>query len=239
MPLMAAARVPDERHLPAKAAATLSLALVAGLLAVACAAAQEGAAPATRLPSTVGLSVSAQIDMTLVGAEDRMEDSPAGSIFVNELGGGLTLRGAYGFTPNMALRVSLSGARHETSNSDVEVLLGSAALDIAYIFRNERYVRPYVFAGTGGFELESRQDELAFSTTGAGIIAGVGLLSFLSPSFALDFSVRGEAIGWEESRAERPGPDDSTIIVETPVDEDGSGLKFQLGVSWWFWRPAR
>ncbi len=170
----------------------------------------------------------------LGGAEDREAGDADESIFIGEGGPGGTLIFAYGFTPSFPVRLSISGAEHNTTDPDVDVGFSSVTAEGAYIFRAGTSVRPYVYGGFGAFALRSRKDEFDFEVTGPGVDVGVGLYSFLGDHFVFDAALRFDFVNWGTQTTSVDLGGGNTAIVETPVREDGAASKILLGVGWWF-----
>jgi hypothetical protein len=195
--------------------------------------AAAGFAAGTARADTRGFFLGFGVHSSGIGAEEKTESAPAQSVFVDENGGGVTLLAGYGFTPAFVVRFSLCGSSHETTDPDVDVLYSIALFEAQYLFRPGRTVRPYVLGGIGGCSLESRADPFRFETTGPGTSLGAGLLYFPGEHFAFDAAMRFEFINWEKSRAELV-TDQGTLVVETPVEDEGAAVKVLLGATYWF-----
>lgn len=181
---------------------------------------------------TDGLCFGIDLHSNRFGGAEESETPSTDAVFVKETGGGADLWIGWGFTRSFPVRLSVTGAAHDTSDPDVEVAYGSVTIDGMYLFRDPEPLRPYLYGGVGGFALRSRKDALDWETTGPGILFGGGILYFLGDTFALDFSVRGEFVNWEKTRATwHTGAGD--ITAETPIEEEGSAAKFLVGASWW------
>lgn len=183
--------------------------------------------------STQGISFGLSFHSNYIGRQERSTDEPSGSVFIDERGGGLSLYGGYGFTPSFALRLSLDGSVHETTDAAIEVEHSSVVIEGMYLFRDGQLVRPYLCAGIGGFRVHSRQGSYDFATTGPGAGFGGGLEIFVAQNVALELGARVDAINWEEQRAVRTESDGSETVVKTPVEKEGGAAKFRLGVSFW------
>ncbi len=170
----------------------------------------------------------------LGGVEDREPGDAEQSIFLGENAPGGTIVLAYGFTPSFPVRLSVSGAEHNTTDPDVDVQFSSVTLEGAYVFRAGTPVRPYVYGGFGGFRLKSRLDEFDYEATGPGIDVGVGLYSFLGSHFVFDAALRFDFVNWETETARVDLGDGNTAVVERPLREEGSAAKILLGIGWWF-----
>ena len=184
--------------------------------------------------STDGFFLGLNAQTSHIGADDPAEDSPEGSIFVDETGGGGVFKIGYGITPRFALRIVASGAFHETSDPDVDVSYSGATLEAVYLFREGEPLRPTIFGGLGGFSLKSQRDLLDYETSGGGAVVGAGIVYFLSTHFALDFELRGDLINWEKNKAQISLGGGNYATVETPVEDEGSAAHFLFGGTWWF-----
>ncbi len=214
----------------ARAGALAAAAAFAGL-AIGLAAPSRVAAGA---PDTRGFSLAAMLQSTHIGSEDERDDGSPGSVFIGEQGVGVVVALGYGFTPAFATRLVLSGASHETSDPDIDVQFGAGTLEAVYLFRAGAPFRPYLFGGVGGYSLESQEDAFHFETTGPGVTLGGGLLYFVSEHVGLDAALHLDFINWEKQTAEIEGPSGSTVVVETPIEEEGSAARFAFGLGWWF-----
>jgi hypothetical protein len=166
--------------------------------------------------------------------EDRTDTSQPGAVFIEDNGGGLNLLAGYGFTRSFVLRLDLAGARHETTDPDTEFALSSATLETMYVFNDPQPFRPYLVGGVGGYTARSRRDDFDFDVTGPGVTVGAGFLWFTGRRFALDFALRGDFINWENATARVTLPGGGRTVVDTPIEEDGSAGRVQVGISWWF-----
>lgn len=187
-----------------------------------------------RASDTGGWTIGLDLASSHADFEDRTESSPPNAVFIEDQGGGANLLLGYGFTRSFAVRLDLAGARHETTDPDVEFLLSSATIEASYLFRDPEAFRPYILGGVGGFTARSRRDDFDFDVTGPGVTVGAGFLYFTGKRFALDFALRGDLINWEKATARVTLPGGSTAVVDTPIQEEGSAGKVLLGVSWWF-----
>ena len=183
--------------------------------------------------SARGTLLGVSLHSNHIGSDDRPPDAPSGSVFLDENGGGLTLVAGYGFTNAFALRLALDGAVHETTDPAIEVTHSSVVMEGVYYFRSAQLARPYVAAGVGGFQVESRQGQYDFATTGPGAVLGTGLQVFVAEHVALDFGLRADWINWEEQRATRHEGDGTETIVQTPIEEEGGAVKLRVGVNFW------
>ncbi|MFH1278224.1 MAG: outer membrane beta-barrel protein [Candidatus Eisenbacteria bacterium] len=189
------------------------------------------AGPAAAKPP--GFILGLDLHTSHIGVEEKTDTSPDNSVFVDETGGGLGLILGYAFTPSFFLRFHLSGSGHETNRNDVDVAYANGTVEAGYLFREGKEVRPFFYGGIGGFALESRHDDWRYETSGPGTAFGGGVFWFLTPNSALDFGARLEFMNWERTMAEvKVG--DATVTVETPVDENGSAAKIDIGWSYWF-----
>ncbi|MFN0152109.1 MAG: outer membrane beta-barrel protein [bacterium] len=221
-----------KRYRSARTRAT-AMATAASLAALAVGLAAPARAVAAA-PDTRGFSLAAMLQSTHINSEDERTDATPGSVFVGEQGVGVVVALGYGFTPEFATRIVLSGASHETSDPDIDVQFGAGTIEAAYLFRAGAPFRPYLFGGVGGYSLESQKDAFRFETTGPGVTLGGGLLYFVSEHVGLDAALHLDFINWEKRTAEIEGPTGSTVIVETPIEEEGGAARFAFGLGWWF-----
>ncbi len=168
-----------------------------------------------------------------VGEPEKIDDD-ANAVLVGENGPGGTLTLAYGFTPSFPLRLTVSGAEHNTTDPDVDVQFSSVNVEGGYIFRAGTSVRPYLYGGVGAYSAASDQGGYDYETTGPGIDIGFGLYSFLGDHFVIDAALRFDFINWETQTETRRLENGDDVIVETPVDEEGAASKILLGAGWWF-----
>ncbi|MBN1824651.1 MAG: outer membrane beta-barrel protein [Candidatus Eisenbacteria bacterium] len=170
-----------------------------------------------------------------LGAEDRKEGSPPGSVYIDEDGGGLDLQLGWAFTESFLLRLRLSVAEHDTDKDNIDFYSGSGVFEAAYLFRLGRPLRPYVMGGLGGFFMSAEEgDAYSYETTGSGAVIGGGLVYFFNDHFALDTCLRLSFINWANKTAETKLPDGTTFRVETPIEEEGEGGNLMIGLSYYF-----
>ncbi len=190
--------------------------------------------PAFAAGMTEGFFLGVDLQTSHIGADDPADDSPEGSIFVDETGAGVAFKFGYGITPRFALRLVVLGTVHETTDPEVEVAYTSGTLEAVYLFRSGEPLRPNIFGGLGGFSLKSKRDLLDYETSGGGAVIGVGLVYFLSSHFALDFELRGDLINWKTNTAQIDLGNGNYATVETPIEDEGSAAHFLFGGTWWF-----
>ena len=161
------------------------------------------------------------------------EDEDGDTLVIEEDGGGGALQVGYSFSPSFQLRFYGSGALHETSNPDVDILFSGALFEAVYLFKPGQNFRPYVFGGLGGFVAESQQGNFTYSMEGPGASLGGGLHYFLNNHVSIHSSVRLEAVNWDTVNMTfdtRSG----IIELEAPIDESGTATTFTLGMGLWF-----
>ena len=139
------------------------------------------------------------------------------------------LQFGYLVAPSFLLRLYVSGAVHETTLPDLEILYSGGLLEAVYLFHPGESFRPYVFGGLGGFAAESTLDDFTYSMEGPGASFGAGLYYHFTPYVSLHSSVRIEAVNWETAKVSV-----GAVEIEVPVDESGSAAKFTLGLGFWF-----
>lgn len=165
-----------------------------------------------------------------VGENESATDP--GEIMIDQKAGGLGLQLGYLLKPSFMLRLTAVGADHGTSDPDVTIRFGGGTLDAVFLFREGRPVRPYLFAGLGGYQAESQQEDVTYEIRGPGLAFGAGMHLRLGVRATLHGALRLEAINWESARVllDLPGGD---VEVEAPIDEDGWASKVMLGVGFW------
>jgi hypothetical protein len=89
-------------------------------------------------------------------------------------------------------------------------------------------------ADTEGFFIEACINTNHLSGVATREALGGGLYSFLGEHFVFDAGLRFDLIGWEEETTRRTLDDGSTVIVLSPLQDDGTASKIILGVGWWF-----
>ncbi|MBM4130286.1 porin family protein [bacterium] len=172
------------------------------------------------------------VDLTAgtVGGNDEADGTD--DIVIDEKAGGLGLQFGYLLTPSFLLRFCAVGADHGTSDPDVTIRFGGGTLDAVFLFRDGHPFRPYLFAGLGGYEASTRQDQVQYEIRGPGLAFGAGMHLRLGARATLHGALRVEAINWEKAgvRLDLPGGE---VQVEAPIDEDGWASKAMLGVAFW------
>ncbi|MFN8178046.1 MAG: outer membrane beta-barrel protein [bacterium] len=207
---------------------------IAGVVVVA--AVLGAATLATSAPAradTQGFAFGLDMHSSVVGTVDEKPGAPPGTVFIKQDGGGARLWLGYGITPSFPVRVVFSGARHNTTDPDVHVDLGSVTLESLYLFRNPAAFRPYLLGGVGGYSVKANVNDYDYETTGPGVTLGGGLMYFFANTFAIDLGLRADFINWDRRTATRTAGDGSQVTVETPVKDDGGAGSVHLGVSWW------
>jgi opacity protein-like surface antigen len=216
---------------PDRARGPALLLLVASVaLATAAATAATAAGIGDARGFHLGLGIGASY---LDGGGERPLDAPP-SPFVDEGGvlAGLTF--GYGITETLTLRLSASGARHETSNPEVDLELRGATVDVVYLFRPGSAFRPYVAGGLGGYTVESREDLLRFETEGPATAFGLGAFFFTGEHLAVELGLRGEWINWESTTTRLVLENGSALVVDQPIEDSGFAGKFLLAGACWF-----
>lgn len=172
------------------------------------------------------------LDVVAGTVADNEDADPAQGPVIDEKAGGLGLQFGYLLSPTFLLRLTAVGADHETSDPDVTIRFGGGTLDAVFLFRNGQAFRPYLFAGAGGYQAESQQDDALYRIRGPGVAFGAGLHQRLGSRATLHAALRVEAINWEKASVllDLPGGD---LEVEAPIDEDGWASKVMLGAAFW------
>lgn len=167
-----------------------------------------------------------------LAASTVADNEESEDIVIDQKAGGLGLQLGFLLKPSFMLRFCATAADHETSDPDVTIRLGGGTLDAVFLFREGRPFRPYLFAGVGGYQAESRQEELVYEIRGPGVAMGAGAHLRLGARATLHGALRVEAINWEKARVtwDQPG---GSIEVEAPIDEEGWTSKVMLGVGIW------
>lgn len=161
------------------------------------------------------------------------ENEEADEVVVDETAPGGAIQVGYLVTPSFMLRLYAAAADHPTSQAGIDLRFGGGTIDAVYLFREGYDVRPYLFAGLGGFSLESRRGDLTYKTEGPGMTAGAGMHAMLGGRVSLHGSLRVEWVNWRETSATITAPGGGTATVTTPVDESGTAVKLTLGIGFW------
>lgn len=172
------------------------------------------------------------LDLVAGTVGDNEDATGPDDITIEQKAGGLGLQLGWLLKPSFMLRLSAVGADHDTSDPDVTVRFGGGTLDAVFLFREGLPLRPYLFAGVGGYQAESRQQDVVYDIRGPGVAFGAGLHLRLGARATLHGALRVEAINWEKASVllDLPGGD---LEVEAPIDEDGWASKVMLGVAFW------
>ena len=190
---------------------------VASLVALATASGIASAQTTTEPRSTTrGLHIGAALN----GSSLELTDAEAADVGP-ESGSGFSLTAGYGFTPQIGLLLTVTGASMKSG----EYALGHADVAGRFSFANpDRAFVPYLELGFAGLGLVlDDADQTSFS--GSGFTGAAGLNFFLNPNLALDVNFRfttGEFTSF-------------TSGGETVTSDDGAGAntgRFNVGVSW-------
>jgi len=181
-----------------------------------------------------GVALGVQLLSSFIGSEDRPANPPEGAVYVDEVAPGLQLWLGYAFSPAFLLRLSVSGATHESNFSNVDVRVSSAMLEAVYHVSTAGRLRPYVYGGLGGYALRSLQDRFEFESEGGAIDLGAGINYFVSRRVSFDLSARADFINWDKTTATVELESGEKLTVETPVDENGTAAKILFGIGVWF-----
>jgi len=134
----------------------------------------------------------------------------------------------------LMLRLHATESNHPTNEPDVSIRYAGVSIDLLYMFREDQVLRPYIFGGLGGYDLQSIQDNLTFDTVGGAMTFGIGGYWWMSQSFSLHSQARVEAINWLNTTAVLDRPDGSTVTTETLIQDSGVAGSLSLGVAYWF-----
>jgi hypothetical protein len=169
-----------------------------------------------------------------IGADDPSEQSTPDDVFVDEVGAGAALQAGFMVSRAFMLRLYFSGASHDATDPDLDFRLAGVTIEGCYLFAAGNPFRPYLFGGLGGFNMKGDQDFYEYETTGGAITLGAGFYYYIWRHFALDFSLRGEFINWDESKANVTLPNGDRFTVSEPIKESGATGKFTLGFGFGF-----
>lgn len=176
-----------------------------------------------------GITVGLQYQTDIIGAEDPPAGADPNSVFVEEVGHGLSLNLGYTFTPMFALRLAMGSAIHGTNQEGVEITRGSGVLEAHLRFLPEERARPYLVGGLGGTRLVTDREAYDVETSGGVAVIGGGVLFNLTERFVLDLSTRLELINWEKVEVRMTTPGGTEVGLENPVDENGSAAIVRVG----------
>lgn len=146
-------------------------------------------------------------------------------------GGGVTLSLGYGFTDNVSVFASVTGASVQPESPDdaSDYALAHADLGLRFAFASTRSaLRPFVQAAVNGRAASfDFGNEGTVDARGSGFTGGVGLSWFASPALALEAGLSYTIGKFDEGRVDDSDwvdlGDDALEINSTRVD---------LGVSW-------
>ena len=181
-----------------------------------------------------GWSIGFQLVSDHIGAESPDPESSPDAVYVSEKGAGALVSVGYAFDPAFALRLSLAGARHETTLQDVGIDHASVSLEAHHRFSRWGRAQPYLFGGLGGSTLEFNSDLLDSRTSGAVAVLGVGIVFDLTRHLSLDLATRLDLINWDKVEVISVLPGNVVVHLEDPVDEKGSAAKLLVGLLWRF-----
>ena len=135
-------------------------------------------------------------------------------------------------TPALLLRLHAAGGEHPTPVANTTVTYAGGTLDLCYLFREGRSLRPYLFGGLGGYALEAVESDLKLDTAGPAMAFGGGLFLRLNSRLSAHAQLRLEAVNWRMTVAtwERPAGSSTT---ETWVEDSGVAGAWSLGLALW------
>ena len=102
-------------------------------------------------------------------------------------GSGASVRVGYGISPGFTLYGGLAGSRIESERGG-EYALGAGELGARFNFNEGRRLRPYFDVALRG--VVARDDDLDFELSGGELALGGGVAYFLSPTVAIDASLK-------------------------------------------------
>jgi len=173
----------------------------------------------------------------LLGLEARAhrladDDAPGVAGYDREgEGGGLQVGRM--LTPHLLLRLHVGGGEHPTPVDDVTVTYAGGTLDLCYLFRRDRALRPYLFGGLGGYVLEAVEGNLRLDTSGPAMVFGGGAFLRLGGRFSLHAQARLEAVNWRMTVVTWDRPDGGSSTTETWVEDSGVAGALSLGLALW------
>lgn len=160
------------------------------------------------------------------------DDAPGVAGYDREgAGGGLQVGRL--LTPHLLLRLHAAGGEHPTGVDDVTVTYAGVSLDLCYLFRRDRTLRPYLFGGLGGYVLEAVEGDLRLDTGGPAMTFGAGAFLRLGGRFSAHAQARFEAVNWRMTVATWDRPDGGTTTTETWVEDAGVAGALSLGIALW------
>lgn len=212
----------------------MNRALLAALAAVLVSAVPTSAARADEATSWMqdrGFSLGVKLVVDGLGVNETADPlDPA----VDDMGSGLALVGGYSWTPNFHARVTLGGAQHGTSVSDLDVRHSFGAIEAHWRFLPGKQVCPYVFGSLGGTDVRADHggDHVKFTGGTAGI--GAGLLCGLTPRWIVDVTGRLEGVNWNTAEWAQDQPGGGQVQFETDIEDSGGALRLEVGVLYQF-----
>jgi opacity protein-like surface antigen len=166
---------------------------------------------------------------TFAGSFVDADNQPGDPLVINEDGGSLELRAGYSFNPVFSIELSIAGARHETSDPNIDMEFAAARLFAHYRFRATHQLRPYLKGGLGGYTLRLEEPGLAAEVTGGGLAFGGGLDYFFNRHFSLGLDYMFNIIEYDDAKVTFEG-----LSVSAGIDEDGAQSSLGLAFSFYF-----
>ena len=171
-----------------------------------------------------------------VGGNGAVNES-MNDLRIDDRARGAALRVGYLLRPNLQLRIHSASAIHPADDAEptgLELRYDGATLDLVYLFRNGRPMRPYLAGGIGAYAARAEREHWLFESEGAAVAFGAGCHLRVNRHLGLHAQARVESINWQTNRTTEQLAGGGTSTVETPVADSGAMIKLGLGATVWF-----
>lgn len=149
-------------------------------------------------------------------------------VLLDERANGPGLQVGWLLKPTLMLRVCAAAADHGTNVEGASLRVGGGTFDAVWLMREGQAIRPYLFAGAGGYQAVATDETLVYEISAPGLAFGAGWFLRLRGSVSLHGELRVESVRWPAAEVTLAGQPVAELL-----DRDGWGSKVMVGLAWW------
>lgn len=149
-------------------------------------------------------------------------------VLLDERANGPGLQVGWLLKPTLMLRACAAAADHGTNVEGASLRVGGGTFDAVWLMREGQAVRPYLFAGAGGYQAVATDETLVYEISAPGLAFGAGWFLRLRGSVSLHGELRVESVRWPAAEVTLAGQPVAELL-----DRDGWGSKVMVGLAWW------